>query len=104
VPLSAVLCGIAHPHIVNAPSKIANKWFEPKSRPAASIVMGLANSIGIAIGFCFPLIFVEEDAEENPLEGKDMIETASLFVAVLMTIISIVGILLYRESPPTPPR
>lgn len=68
VILGQVFCAIAQPFILNAPMKIATRWFMPRNviinwiqRSLAMAILSVVNIIGTAVGFLIPPLFVSED-------------------------------------------
>lgn len=62
------MCAIAQPFIMNAPTKIATRWFLPQNvihflyqRSLALALLTVVNIVGTAVGFVIPTIFVETD-------------------------------------------
>jgi len=67
VVVGQVFCAIAQPFLINAPMKIATRWFMPQNvflfiiqRSLAMAVLTVVNIIGTAIGFLIPPLFVSE--------------------------------------------
>jgi hypothetical protein len=52
------LCAIAQPFILNAPTKIATRWFIPQNRSLALALLSVINIVGTAVGFVIPTVFV----------------------------------------------
>lgn len=68
VIIGQFMCAIAQPFIMNAPTKIATRWFLPKNvktflsqRSLALALLTVVNIVGTAVGFVIPTIFVETD-------------------------------------------
>lgn len=66
-------CAIAQPFILNAPTKIATRWFKQENvllsymkRSLALALLSVVNIVGTAVGFIIPTIFVDaEDSQAN---------------------------------------
>jgi MFS family permease len=72
VIIGQVVCAIGQPFILNAPSKIAVRWFMPKNvinyiikRSLALAVLSVVNIVGTAIGFIVPSLFVTDIDEQH---------------------------------------
>lgn len=91
------LGAIAQPFFTNAPALLASRWFPTSERDVATVIMSLANPIGIAIGSVLPTAYVVGDDV-----GVDMFDLLLVEFIITAVILIIIG-LLFRDKPPTPP-
>ena len=106
VVLGSICVGIAHPLLMNGPAKNSANWFSPHQRPIATTITTISCAVGAAVGFIFPSIFVRRSRyydEEHRSKGYDDVYKASIFEAVLFTLLIAIAFVLFKEKPLTPP-
>jgi FLVCR family MFS transporter 7 len=87
--LGQILCGLAQPFVLAAPTRYSDMWFTEGGRVAATALASLANPFGGALA---QLI--------NPLLGG--MESVVLVVSVIATVACIPSLFI-PAAPPTPP-
>lgn len=91
---STVGIAIAQPFLLNAWTKFAAHWFEPKDRATMVGLVTLASLLGVAVGDAVPPIL---------LQAGVSIPTEQLIFGAVTAFSSLLFIVLARDKPPTPP-
>ncbi|MGA1976490.1 MAG: MFS transporter [Bacteroidales bacterium] len=96
-----VILAAAQPFIINAPTAVAARWFPVKERAIATGLATLAQYLGILIAMVVtPMLIVSSSSSPDYGHGIDRM----LKIYGIITIAaSVIGLLLLREKPKTPP-
>lgn len=91
--------GIAANFIINTNMQFCFNWFSPQSRPIYLSIVAIMNIFGGGIGNTLPLIFIN-DEETDPETISQHLYTYNLCAFVLITVLTGLTILLFRDKPP----
>jgi FLVCR family MFS transporter 7 len=99
VLIGTALVALSQPFYLNMPAKIASTWFSLTERDVSTTLCSLANPLGSALGSILPAMFVSES-------GDDVKGVSTLLLVQLIVAVTTLGLtlLLFRNTPPTPPR
>ncbi|CDW86707.1 UNKNOWN [Stylonychia lemnae] len=103
VIVGQTVLAVAQPFTYNAPAKISANWFGEKERLYSTSVAANANTLGIAIGYFIPALFVKDEDEFNVEDAKNHTWQLMMCVAIISTIILIPVAITFKDKPPTPP-
>ncbi|KAH8586800.1 major facilitator superfamily domain-containing protein 7-b [Bisporella sp. PMI_857] len=93
VMLGQVLCGLAQPFALSAPSRYSDLWFTASGRIAATAVMSLANPFGAALGQLINPFLATQPSD---------ISNMTLYIAIISTLATAPSFFI-PAHPPTPP-
>jgi MFS family permease len=96
-----VLLAVAQPFTINASTALAARWFPVKERAIATGLATLAQYIGILIAMVVtPMLIVSSSS--SPEYGHGIGSMLKIY-GIITVVVSITGLLLFREKPPSPP-
>jgi MFS family permease len=96
-----IIMAISQPFVINASTAMAAKWFPVKERAIATGLATLAQYIGIMIAMiATPMLIVSSPSDPNYGSG---IGSMLKIYGIITIIASVLGILLLREKPASPP-
>lgn len=60
-----MIAAVGQPFLSNAPTKVAQQWYNEEGRVIATTIGAAANPLGVACGFVLPALFVgDEDTQK----------------------------------------
>ncbi|CDW72822.1 major facilitator superfamily protein [Stylonychia lemnae] len=101
--IGQTVLAIAQPFTFNAPAKISANWFGEKERLYSTSVAVNANTLGVAIGYFIPALFVKDQDEFHQEDAKNHTWQLMMCVAAASTAILIPVALSFKDKPPSPP-
>lgn len=96
-----IFLAVAQPFVINASTAVAARWFPVKERAVATGLATLAQYIGIMAAMVItPLLIISSSSDPNYGNGiGSMLKT----YAIVTIVASLVGLILLKEKPATPP-
>ncbi|CDW85706.1 major facilitator superfamily protein [Stylonychia lemnae] len=101
--IGQTILAVAQPFLYNAPPKISANWFGKKERLYSTSVAANANTLGVAIGYFIPALFVKDEDEFNDEDAKNHTWQLMICLAAISTIILVPVAFTLKDKPPTPP-
>ncbi|KAK9307252.1 hypothetical protein QLX08_002293 [Tetragonisca angustula] len=99
--LGQSLVALSQTFILSVPARLAAVWFGPDQVSSACSIGVFGNQLGIAIGFLFPPMLVQNSENVNVI-GQGL-HVMFYIVAAFTTIILVLILLFFKSEPPLPP-
>lgn len=94
------IVAVSQSFILSVPARLAAVWFGPDQVSSACSIGVFGNQLGIAIGFLFPPMLVQNSDNRHIEQG---LRSMFSIVAAFTTIILLLIFLLFKAKPPLPP-
>ncbi|XP_017891804.2 feline leukemia virus subgroup C receptor-related protein 2-like, partial [Ceratina calcarata] len=92
---------VSQTFVLSVPARLAAVWFGPDQVSSACSIGVFGNQLGIAIGFLFPPMLVQNSEDMN-IVGRGL-QVMFYIVATFTTIILVLIALFFKAEPPLPP-
>ncbi|XP_037800197.1 feline leukemia virus subgroup C receptor-related protein 2-like [Penaeus monodon] len=99
--LGQCITAVSQIFILGIPARLAAVWFGPTQVSTACAIGVFGNQLGVALGFLLPPAIVPDS--EDPDEVATGLAIMFYSVAGLTTLLFVTIIVVFKESPPTPP-
>ncbi|XP_076762757.1 choline/ethanolamine transporter flvcr2a isoform X2 [Xylocopa sonorina] len=99
--IGQTLVAVSQAFVLSVPARLAAVWFGPDQVSSACSIGVFGNQLGIAIGFLFPPMLVQ-NSEDISVIGRGL-QVMFYIVAAFTTIILILILLFFKSEPPLPP-
>ncbi|XP_017752984.1 PREDICTED: feline leukemia virus subgroup C receptor-related protein 2-like isoform X2 [Eufriesea mexicana] len=95
------LVAVSQTFVLSVPARLAAVWFGPDQVSSACSIGVFGNQLGIAIGFLFPPMLVQ-NSDDVDVTGRGL-QVMFYIVAAFTTIILVLIIIFFKSEPPLPP-
>ncbi|XP_043582497.1 feline leukemia virus subgroup C receptor-related protein 2-like isoform X1 [Bombus pyrosoma] len=92
---------VSQAFVLSVPARLAAVWFGPDQVSSACSIGVFGNQLGIAIGFLFPPMLVQNSEDPNVI-GRGL-HVMFYIVAAFTTTILVLILLFFKSEPPIPP-
>ncbi|EFN87426.1 Feline leukemia virus subgroup C receptor-related protein 2 [Harpegnathos saltator] len=99
--LGQSLVAVSQTFILSVPARLAAVWFGPDQVSSACSIGVFGNQLGIAIGFLFPPMLVENSSNVCIIEKG--LRLMYYIFAICTTVILLLILLFFKSEPPLPP-
>ncbi|CAK9808379.1 Uncharacterized MFS-type transporter C09D4.1 [Anthophora plagiata] len=92
---------VSQTFVLSVPARLAAVWFGPDQVSSACSIGVFGNQLGIAIGFLFPPMLVQ-NSKDRDISGREL-QVMFYIVAAFTTVILLLILLFFKSEPPLPP-
>ncbi|CAK9813790.1 Uncharacterized MFS-type transporter C09D4.1 [Anthophora quadrimaculata] len=92
---------VSQTFVLSVPARLAAVWFGPDQVSSACSIGVFGNQLGIAIGFLFPPMLVQ-NSKDRDISGREL-QVMFYIVAAFTTVILFLILLFFKSEPPLPP-
>ncbi|XP_017790725.1 PREDICTED: uncharacterized MFS-type transporter C09D4.1-like isoform X1 [Habropoda laboriosa] len=95
------MVAVSQTFVLSVPARLAAVWFGPDQVSSACSIGVFGNQLGIAIGFLFPPMLVQ-NSNDREISGREL-QVMFYIVAAFTTVILLLILLFFKSEPPLPP-